>query len=60
MVELDQRKVEEPTGTDLPNLEAMRDRILSGLKLGKQAPGYKAATKALDRLIAQLRSQLPD
>jgi len=32
----------------------MRDLILADLKLGKQAPGYKAATKALDRLIAEL------
>jgi hypothetical protein len=36
--------------------ELARSRILSDLKLGKQAPGYKAATKALDRLIALLQS----
>lgn len=30
----------------VPSLEALRDRILSNLKLGKQAPGYKAAQKA--------------
>jgi hypothetical protein len=35
-------------------LEALRDSILSGLKLGKQAPGYKAAQKALDHFISQL------
>jgi hypothetical protein len=38
------------------DLEAIRNRILSELKLGRQAPGYKAAAKALDRLIAQLLS----
>lgn len=54
MVELDQRKVEEPRSADLPDLQAMRDRILSDLKLGKLAPGYKAAVKALDRLIVEL------
>lgn len=49
--------MKEPTGTDLPDLQAVRDRILSGLKLGKQAPQYKPAAKALDRFIAQLWSQ---
>jgi regulator of replication initiation timing len=29
-----------------PDLEALQRRVLSGLKLGKQAPGYKAAAKA--------------
>jgi hypothetical protein len=33
---------------------ATRERILSGLKLGKQAPGYEAAFKALDRFIDEL------
>ncbi len=36
------------------HLIADRNRILSGLKLGKLAPGYKAAAKVLDRLIALL------
>lgn len=35
-------------------LELLRDRILSELKLGKQAPGYKAIQKALNRFIAEL------
>lgn len=43
----------------LPDLEAVRDRVLAGLKLGKQAPGYKAAVKVLDRFVAELRSQTP-
>ena len=37
------------------NLEAIRDRVLAGLRLGRQAPGYKATAKALDRLIADFR-----
>ncbi|MDV2997304.1 MAG: hypothetical protein N4J56_007009 [Chroococcidiopsis sp. SAG 2025] len=36
----------------IPDLEAKRDRVLLDLKLGKQAPGYKAAQKALNRFIA--------
>lgn len=35
-------------------LELLRDRILLDLKLGKQAPGYKAIQKALNRFIAEL------
>lgn len=35
-------------------LELLRDRILLELKLGKQAPGYKAVQKALNRFIAEL------
>ncbi len=35
-------------------LELLRDHILSELKLGKQAPGYKAIQKALNRFIAEL------
>ncbi len=38
----------------MPELEAMRSRILKDLKLGKQAPGYRAAAKALDRFISEL------
>ncbi|OUL23107.1 hypothetical protein BV378_24690 [Nostoc sp. RF31YmG] len=38
----------------LKALEAKRDRILLELKLGKQATGYKAALKALNRFIAEL------
>ncbi|MBN3945006.1 MAG: hypothetical protein HWQ38_00310 [Nostoc sp. NMS7] len=35
-------------------LEILRDRILSELKLGKQATGYKTAQKVLNRFIAEL------
>jgi len=42
------------------DLEALRDRVLFDLKLGKQAPGYKAAQKALNRFIAELTHPKPD
>lgn len=38
-----------------PDLEAIRLSALAELKLGRQAPGYKAAAKALTRFIALLR-----
>jgi len=41
----------------LPDLDATRDRILSGLKVGKQSPEYKRTKAAIDRFIAELRSQ---
>jgi hypothetical protein len=50
---------EEPVSqqTSLPQpqtFEALRDRILSQLKLGKQATGYKMALKVLNLFIAEL------
>ena len=41
----------------LEALEALRDRILFELKLGKQATGYKVALKALNRFIAELTTR---
>lgn len=38
----------------LAELEILRDRVLSELKLGTQAPGYKTAQKALNRFITKL------
>lgn len=38
-------------------LETLRDQVLVQLKLGKQAPGYKAALKALNHFIAELTHQ---
>lgn len=38
----------------IADLEAIRARVLFNLKLGKQAPGYKAAQKALNLFIAEL------
>lgn len=38
----------------MADLEALRDRILLDLKLGKQSLGYKATQKALNRFIAEL------
>ncbi|WP_414553533.1 hypothetical protein [Anabaena sp. CCY 0017] len=37
-------------------LVILRDRVLSELKLGKQATGYKTALKALNRFITELTS----
>ena len=45
--------------TTLPTmaaLETLRNQVLLELKLGKQAPGYKAALKALNHFIAVLTS----
>lgn len=36
--------------------ETLRDQVLQRLKLGKQAPGYKAALKALNDFMAALLS----
>lgn len=44
--------------TQLSDLEATRDRVLSSLKLGKQAPGYKTAKSALNQFIQLLRSKI--
>ena len=41
---------------ELPDYEAARDRALAKLKLGKQAPEYKRAKKAMDLLLDQLQS----
>lgn len=37
------------------DLEAIRDRVLTGLKLGRQAPGYKSAMKVLNDFIFRLK-----
>ena len=37
-------------------LETLRDQVLLQLKLGKQAPGYKAALKSLNHFITALTS----
>ncbi|MHC5825566.1 MAG: hypothetical protein ACYT04_59375 [Nostoc sp.] len=38
-----------------PDYQAIRDRILFELKLGRQASGYKTAQKALNQFIAELK-----
>ena len=40
------------TPLPLATLETLRDQVLRELKLGKQAPQYKAALKALNHFIA--------
>ncbi len=42
--------------SELPDLKEKRDRVLAELRLGKQAPGYKAAQKALEHFIKLLES----
>jgi hypothetical protein len=37
------------------DFDAIRDRILFELKLGRQASGYKAALKALNRFIQEIK-----
>lgn len=44
----------QSVGLPVASLEILRDRVLSELKLGKQAPGYKTAQKALNRFISEL------
>lgn len=41
----------------IAELKTLRDRVLLSLKLGKQAPGYRAALKALNHFIAELTNQ---
>ncbi len=41
----------------LPDLEAVRDRILSGLQVGKQAPEYKRTKSVIDKFIANVLEQ---
>ena len=43
---------EQPAVSDI---EAIRERVLSRLKMGKQAPGYKTAKSALNQFIELLR-----
>lgn len=51
-------KLLERLAVQLPqvkDLEARRERVLSSLKLGKQAPGYKTAKSVLNQFIELLR-----
>lgn len=48
-----QQELATPTG-EKQNLEALRDRYLASLKLGRQAPKYKHSKAAIDWLIEQL------
>jgi hypothetical protein len=45
-----------PTPVDY---SAIRDHILASLKLGKQAPQYKAAAKAFDEFIKEISGRHP-
>lgn len=52
--------LEQVTGKQslLSELEAARERVLSSLKLGKQAPGYKRAKSVINQFIALLHSRI--
>ncbi len=39
--------------------EAVRDRVLANLKLGKQAPQYKAVARAIDEFIKEISGRHP-
>lgn len=45
-----------PTPVDY---SAIRVRVLASLKLGKQAPQYKAATRAIDEFIKEISGRHP-
>lgn len=44
----------ESGGVEADRLQEIRDCTLASLKLGKQAPGYKAAKQVLDKFIESL------
>jgi hypothetical protein len=44
----------QSVGLAIEELEILRDHVLSELKLGKQATGYKTAQKVLNRFISEL------
>jgi hypothetical protein len=48
------KATKQSVGLAIEELEILRDRVLSELKLGKQATGYKTAQKVLNRFIAEL------
>ncbi len=40
----------------MPDFALVRERILSGLRVGKQSPEYKRTRAVIDRFIAEVRS----
>jgi predicted nuclease with TOPRIM domain len=58
VVELRQQLSEltQHQGVELPDLEGLRERILKSLKFGSQSPQFKAARKALDQFIREVRN----
>ncbi|WP_148662667.1 hypothetical protein [Scytonema hofmannii] len=59
LMRLNNLEVQERTATPLPDLQAIRDRILKSLTQGKNkvattSPQYKTAVKVLDKFIAEL------
>lgn len=56
-LDLELTNLKEQQPQQKPDLEAIRDRALTKLKLGKQAPEYKRAKKYMDLLLAELPSR---
>lgn len=50
------QRLQERPSQQPPDLDDIRDRVLGGLRLGKQAPEYKRTKAAIDKFIAELRS----
>lgn len=48
------KAAKQSVGLAIEELEILRERVLSQLKLGKQATGYKTAQKVLNRFISEL------
>lgn len=59
-LELSSLRESQNQSQQLPNLEAVRDRVLKGLTQGRgsfasTSPQFKAAAKALDRFINEFK-----
>ncbi|MCL1475697.1 hypothetical protein [Argonema antarcticum] len=54
LAKIAQMQAEQADAVKQGELEEIRDRTLASLRLGKQAPGYKAAKLALDKFIEEL------
>lgn len=52
---LDQLQSQMQNESERLDYQGIRDKVLFSLKMGKQAPGYKSAVKALDRFIAEMQ-----
>lgn len=49
--------LEQQQKVPTPDLQVLSERVLAQLNLGKQAPGYKLANKALSNFITELRKE---
>ncbi|MEM6401187.1 MAG: hypothetical protein AAF757_13285 [Cyanobacteria bacterium P01_D01_bin.116] len=49
--------LEQQKKVPTPDLQVLSERVLAQLHLGKQAPGYKSAKKALSNFITELNKE---